>query len=216
MLGRPWAAVYGRLEPILVTGRNEGFFGPGPLVTHLEVAASLATAWAAVAGERQPTRGLDLGTGGGMPGLALSLAWPTSEWVLLDSQARRCVFARAAVTSLALTDRVEVVQVRAEDAGRDEALRGAFELVSARGFGSPAVVAECSAPFLQVGGVVVVSDPAAAGQRWLDRELRRVGLEFAGSSPEGSARPWTALRQVAPCPDAYPRRVGIPAKRPLW
>jgi 16S rRNA (guanine527-N7)-methyltransferase len=116
-----------------------------------------------------------------------------------------------------------VVWARAEDAGHRDELRGAFDLVVARGFGSPAVTAECGAPFLRVGGTLVVSEPppddkavdtAEVSARWAPTGLARLGLAVG--------RSWTgkygyqALDQLEPCPPRYARRPGIPAKRPLF
>jgi 16S rRNA (guanine527-N7)-methyltransferase len=101
--------------------------------------------------------------------------------------------------------------------------RGRYDLVVARGFGPPAVTAECAAPFLELGGRLVVSDPpdeppdrgeGGGSRRWPTAPLAALGL-----APERSfAQPYhyQALRQVAPCPDRYPRRTGVPRKRPLF
>jgi 16S rRNA (guanine527-N7)-methyltransferase len=91
--------------------------------------------------------------------------------------------------------------------------------VTARGFGRPAITAECAAPFLRLGGLLVVSEPppssvAAAGERW-----PADGLALCGLAPErvwATAFHYRSLRQSSPCPDRLPRRVGVPAKRPLF
>src|SRR5205085_3530969 len=103
--------------------------------------------------------GLDLGSGGGLPGLVLAMAQPDLEVVLLDANLRRMSFVGEAVATLELTRRVTVVRARAETSGRDPSCRGSFDLVVARGFGRPAVTAECGAPFLRTGGLPVVSEP---------------------------------------------------------
>jgi 16S rRNA (guanine527-N7)-methyltransferase len=145
----------------------------------------------------------------------LALHWPTSRWVLLDSSRRRTRFLAEAVEDLGLSTRVVVRCQRSEEAGRDPALRGRADLVTARSFGPPAVAAECAAPFLAVGGFLVISDPPG-GQpsRWSTPGLAVLGLE-----PDQSIEAPVALqrlRQVAPCPDRFPRRPGIPEKRPLF
>jgi 16S rRNA (guanine527-N7)-methyltransferase len=140
----------------------------------------------------------------------LALRWPTTSWTLVDASERRCRFLDAAITELGLDGRVRVAQGRAEVLGRDPVLRGAFALVTARSFGPPGVTAECGAPFLEVGGRLLVSEPPEAAPRWPD-EVALLGLAV-GERVSGIQ----ILAQVTPCPDRFPRRTGVPAKRPLF
>lgn len=199
-------------------GRDLGFLGPGPLRVHLDHAAGFAV----VIDGSGPTarRVVDLGSGGGIPGLVLAERWPEARFVLIDAARRRVEFLSEVVTSLGWSERVRVVGARAEEAGRDPDLRGRHDLVVARGFGPPAVTAECAAPFLEVDGRLVVSEPpedhdeSGGPRRWPPEPLASLGL-----APDGSwSRPfhYQALRQVGPCPDRYPRRTGVPRKRPLF
>ena len=207
-------AIDGGLAAVLDRSRSLGFLGPGSLRVQAEHAAGFAE----VVG-RAPGRLLDLGSGGGIPGLVLAERWPETEVVLLDAAERRCRFLEESVADLGWPDRVRVVRARAEDAGRREDLRGGFDLVVARSFGTPAVTAECGAPFLRVGGELLVSEPPAdplggKTERWPAEGLALLGLRPAGSWE----RPfhYRAFEQAEPCPDRFPRRVGIPAKRPLF
>jgi 16S rRNA (guanine527-N7)-methyltransferase len=97
-------------------------------------------------------------------------------------------------------------------AGRDPDRRAAMGLVVSRSFGPPPVVAECAAPFLRVGGRLVVSEPPEAADRWPIEGLAALGLEPDPLDTAGFVR----FRQTFPCPDRYPRRDGVPAKRPLF
>jgi 16S rRNA (guanine527-N7)-methyltransferase len=145
----------------------------------------------------------------------LALHWPTSAWVLVDSDSRRVGFLDSAVLDLALGDRVEVVHARAEALGRDPARRARFDLVTARSFGAPALVAECAAPFLRLGGELVVSDPPeGGGQRWPDDPLALLGLVVDRHTPD--APHFTVLRQAQACPDRFPRVPAAMSKRPLF
>ena len=201
-----------RLLPVLDDARRLGLVGPGPLLPHLDHALGFG----AVGGT--PVVGgscLDLGSGAGLPGLPLAVAWPDSRWVLVDAGERRVAFLGAAISALGLEDRVSVIEGRAEELARREDLRGRFELVVARGFGPPAVTAECAAGFLVVGGWLVVSEPPGGRpERWPVSGLAQLGLEPMTSEAGGAS--YQVLRQATLCPDRYPRRVGIPAKRPLF
>ena len=146
-----------------------------------------------------------------MPGLALAVAWPASRWVLLDANARRTAFLEVAIGELELSDRVSTVCDRAEVAARASAWRGEFDLVVARSFGSPAVTAECAVGFLRPRGLLVVSEPPMEIDRWPQLPLTELGLVDQGRI--GGVR---VLSLTSAVPDRFPRRVGIPTKRPLW
>ncbi len=204
----------GRLRSVLEQSLQLGFIGDADLDGHIEHALGFAT----VAGAA-PRRALDLGSGGGLPGLVLACHWTTTAWQLLDGSPKRTAFLTEAASELGLDDRVTVVTGRAEEIGRLEAQRGSSDLVVARSFGPPAVLAECAAPFLEVGGRLIVSEPRRADRRWdHPAALEELGLVADADAVDGGvpgAR-YQVVRQVSPCPQRYPRRVGIPAKRPLF
>ena len=201
----------GELRAVLDRSRELGFLGPGPIEEQLAHAEAFVGALEP-AGVR---RAVDLGSGGGIPGLVLAVALPDIQWLLLDGMVRRTTFLLEAVAALGLGDQVEVRTVRAEEAGRLPDLRGQHDLVVARGFGPPAVTAECAAPLLAVGGQLVVSEPpASSGDRWPHEGVASVGLAFEALIPGPPT--FVRLRQQAVTDPRYPRRVGVPAKRPLW
>ena len=163
-----------------------------------------------------PGRAADLGSGGGVPGLPLALHFVGCRWVLVESSVRRAAFLREAVAALNVEGRVDVVEARAEVVGRGPEWRGTFDLVVARSFGPPAVVAECAAPLLQVGGRAVVSEPPGGDPgRWPVDGLHMLGMA-AGPTVVAAEAAYQVLVQIAPCPQRFPRRVGVPAKRPLF
>jgi 16S rRNA (guanine527-N7)-methyltransferase len=206
------------LIAVLAQAQEQGFLGPGPLDRHIEHAKAMGACL-----PDGTERVLDLGSGGGVPGLVLAHEHPSLGVLLLDSGSRRCNFLRQAIVELDLVDRVEVVEARAETAARDPAWRGALDVVVARSFGSPAVTAECAAGFLRLGGALVVSEPPGAGvssersvapDRWPPEALADLGLGPAvvcGTGGFGFAR----MEKVR-MDDRWPRRVGIPAKRPCF
>jgi 16S rRNA (guanine527-N7)-methyltransferase len=164
-------------------------------------------------------RVLDLGSGGGLPGLVLATYRPQLELTLLEARQRACRFLREAVTALDLA-RVTVVEARAEDAARRPDLRESFDAVVARSFGPPAVTAECAVGFLRPGGRLVVSEPPGdqegdgAAVRWSQSGLEELGL--SAPAPGAGAAAAYVLMEKRRSDDRWPRRVGIPAKRPLW
>jgi 16S rRNA (guanine527-N7)-methyltransferase len=199
------------LRAALTRARDLGFLGPGPLEDHVQHALGLAALIGAA-----PATFLELGAGGGVPGLVLALTWPQAASTLLEVGQRRAAHLRQAVDDLGLGARVEVVEARAEEAGRSPALRGRFELVVARAFGSPAATAECGVAFLRPGGALVVSEPpGGAPDRWDEAGLARLGLGPARVVAGGGTSA-ARMAKLGPVDERWPRRTGVPARRPLW
>jgi 16S rRNA (guanine527-N7)-methyltransferase len=205
------------LLAVLERSRSLGFLGPGSLRVQMDHARGFAGGPEGVGPPAPPARFVDLGSGGGVPGLVLAALWSESRGVLLDASARRCAFLAEAVDELGWKGRIEVVRARAEEAGREPALRAAFDLVVARGFGPPAVTAECGAPLLAEQGRLTVSEPPdtePGPPRWPLPGLAKLGLV---EGPEWHVPfHYRSFVQAQRCPDRYPRRVGVPAKRPLF
>lgn len=202
-----------RLTVQLEDARRRGMLGPGPVEAHLDHAEAMA---AAVDGDFRG-RFLDLGSGAGVPGLVLLALWPGATGVLLEARRRRCSFLEAAVSGLELGDRASVACGRAEELARQRDFRGAFDLVVARGFGAPATTAECAVGFLGAGGRLVVSEPPGEPdrERWPAAglgELGLVGPELRRAEGTGFA----LLTAEGPPGERWPRRVGVPGRRPLW
>ncbi|HEX3333554.1 MAG TPA: RsmG family class I SAM-dependent methyltransferase [Acidimicrobiales bacterium] len=216
------------IRDVLTEAREAGFLGPGPIETQLEHAEGFAAIARRLDTDTTAPRILDLGSGGGVPGLVVATTWREPTLVLLESNRLRAEFLRRSVQRLGLQDRVSVLEERAEAAGREPDYRAAFDGVLARSFGRPAVVAECAAPLLSIGGWLVVSEPppledetTAAEQailgrdvRWPPEGLAQLGLEPAEVVREGAS--YQVLRQAEGCPERFPRRDGVPAKRPLF
>lgn len=210
------------LDEVLRQAQDLGFFGPGDLLRHREHARAFVGLVLLALGQGDPIRFLDLGSGGGLPGLALAEALPDTPGTLLDSQHRRTGFLEHAVGELGWERRIAVVNARAEDAARDPGHRGQYGLVVARSFAAPAVTAECAVGFLHAGGRLIVSeppieDPEATPSRWESDGLAQLGFDppTPTVTSQGGATAAT-LRLPAVASDRWPRRAGIPNKRPLW
>ncbi len=201
---------------VLEQSKSLGFLGPGPVERHVAHSRGFAAALLAAGGGGRAL--VDLGSGGGIPGLALAATGDWPHVTLVDSSARRCRFLESAVEDLMLGSTVGVVEAQAEQLGRRVEWRQQVPAVVMRSFGPPSCSAECAAPLLAVGGIAVVSDPPdaeEAGDRWPSEALLALGMvrEQAGVW-EGFH--FTCLRQVEPCPDRYPRQPAAVRKRPLF
>lgn len=160
--------------------------------------------------ERGPV--VDVGSGGGSPGIPLAAARPDLEFVLLESSARKCRFLEGAAASF---PNVSVVCARAEEHGSAEG-RDAYGTAVARALAPPPVALEWCLPLVAVGGLAVLY----TGEPDLE-VLAAVAARLGGGPPEatrvaGSAqRHLVAVRKLGPTPAGFPRRPGIARKRPL-
>ena len=167
------------------------------------------------------TKLVDVGSGAGLPGVPLKIAFPETALVLLESNGRKAAFLEGLIRTLGLDD-VTVVRSRAEEAGRRDDLREAFDLVVSRAVAPLAVLAELTLPFCKVGGVAIAQKGAGVGDE-LRRAANAIAILGGGESrthiitPPGGevARSLVVTCKVKPTPDRFPRRPGIPAKRPL-
>lgn len=198
------------LEDSLSRQRARGLLGPAKPDALRAHSRGFALAIGGV-----PSRVVDLGSGGGIPGLVLAVeSWPQALFTLLDASQRRCTYLELEITALRLAPRVQAMWTRAEAAGRGPARSGA-DAVVARSFASPSVTAECGAPLLAQGGVMVVSEPPSGGPRWERRKLALVGLSLERTI-EISAMTFTLLRQERLCPERYPRPLQVQRRYPLF
>ena len=169
-----------------------------------------------------PLRGVDVGTGGGVPGLVLAIALPESHWVLVDSVQRKCAAVQAIATALGLKARVEVVCERAEVVGQDVHYRGRFDLAVARGVAAAPVVAEYLAPLLGCHGLALLYRGrwSAVDHQALHQAARQLGCRIRAKERcllpgHRGQRHVLVLEPETTCPAPYPRPVGVPARRPL-
>src|SRR5215467_8287357 len=156
---------------------------------------------------------VDVGSGGGMPGIPLKIARPDLRVVLVEADRRKAAFLVHAAAELHLD--VEVVAERAETAGRGP-LREAFDVAVCRALAPMPALAELCLPFVRVGGRLLamkaqVEDAAEA------IETLGGGRALVAAAPSAARERGVVVvvPKVAPTPDAYPRRPGVPARRPL-
>lgn len=164
---------------------------------------------------------MDIGTGAGFPGIPLKIYRPGLKVTLIESVEKKVFFLENLISRLKL-DKIEVVHARAEDIGRSRVQRESCDRVVSRAVASLAVLAEYCLPVLKVGGFFM----AMKGPR-LEEELKLAENAFrilGGRLEEvlhlklpftGDERKLVLLRKIRPTPEQYPRRAGIPQKKPL-
>jgi 16S rRNA (guanine527-N7)-methyltransferase len=162
---------------------------------------------------------IDVGSGGGLPGLPLRLARADLALTLLEANQRKAAFLVQAAAKLGLVG-VEVVARRAEDAGHDPRHREAYDFALARALAAMPVLVELCLPFVAVGGRLLAMKTDAAGEaRAAGAAIARLGGELveigAATSAARSLGEVIVVEKVRPTPPQFPRRPGVPGRRPL-
>lgn len=167
------------------------------------------------------TRAIDIGAGAGFPGLPLKIVCPGLQLTLLEATGKKVRFLEHMVSRLGL-ENVEVIKGRAEELGRDAAHRERYDLALARAVATLPVLVEYALPFCRLGGLFVAqkgpegnaeAESAEGAIATLGGALRHiVHLELPVLA---ELRSLVVIEKIAPTPEKYPRRPGIPSKRPL-
>lgn len=155
---------------------------------------------------------IDVGSGGGSPGIPLALARPDIDWVLLDSSEKKCAFLQRYTLEI---PNAEVICARAESFGMD-AGRDRFQTAVCRALASPPTAIEWCLPLVKPGGAALIyaGDTDLARLEPIARELG--GGELTSTKEPGAAhRQLVIVRKLRPTPAGYPRRVGKAQKHPL-
>ena len=160
----------------------------------------------------------DVGTGAGFPGLPLAICLPQLDVTLIEAQEKRCAFLRACVSEMDLNN-AAVCCLRAEDAGRT-ALRERFDFAVARAVAPLNVLFEYLLPLVRVGGQAVCWKGPKAIEEMADG--RAAALALGGGEPallplpaDFGDRCAVTVKKETQTDEKYPRKNGIPAKRPL-
>jgi 16S rRNA (guanine527-N7)-methyltransferase len=164
---------------------------------------------------------IDIGSGGGFPGLPVKIVRPELRVTLLEPTAKKAAFLESVIAELSLVD-VEVVCGRAEDIARQPGHREAYALALARAVAPLRILAEYALPFLAAGGVLAAPKGSAAPRELREAEaaVQMLGGQIESSEPmpiaaRGPVPTLIIVRKASATPERYPRRPGIPRKRPL-
>ena len=167
---------------------------------------------------------MDLGTGGGIPGLPLALACPASRFSLVDATLRKVQFIREVVLQLQV-ENVTAMAGRAEDLGRDPDYRETQDVVLAKAVAPMAVLVELAVPLLKPGGRLLAWKGPQVEQELGEAQgaLAQLGAVVERKLPYGlrdaqgvaQERILVEVRRHGPLSDRFPRRAGMPAKKPL-
>ena len=171
--------------------------------------------------EKTFNRVIDIGTGAGFPGLPLKIVCPSIQLTLVDSVGKKVDFCNHIVKTLGL-EGVEVIQERAENIGKKTNYREQFDWAIARAVAAMSVLAEYLLPLVYVGGSMLAmkGESAPAETQSAEHALRVLGGHLNRLVPiilpgVAEERYLVVVDKVAASPQKYPRRVGIPGKRPL-
>jgi len=162
---------------------------------------------------------IDVGSGAGIPGIPLKIIEPSLRLTLVEAKQRKAEFLQALLPELGFDD-VTILTRRAEEAGHDPNQREQYDFAVAKALAPLRTLLELTLPFVQMGGVVIAPKGKEA-----EREVKeaRDALETLNGSVRAvadlplsePAQKVVLVDKPLPTPPRFPRRPGIPAKRPL-
>lgn len=163
---------------------------------------------------------VDIGSGAGFPGLILAMHCPRARFSLVEADRKKSLFLEKVWLEIGLTN-VEVINRRAEELGQDSEYRGRFDICTSRAVASMNVILEYGLPLVQVGGKLILWKGRNYHQEieQSGRALSMLGGRVVGihlyTLKEKNDRAILVVQKEQPTPAKFPRRVGVPAKRPL-
>ena len=170
--------------------------------------------------ENQPIRLLDIGAGAGFPSLPMKILFPELDVTIIDSLNKRINFLHLLAEELGLS-RVHFYHGRAEDFAQDKAFRAQFDIVTARAVARMQVLSELTIPYLKVGGRLLALKASNAPEE-LEEAKNALNILFSKVEdnlqyelPNGDPRYITLVEKKKETPNKYPRKAGMPNKRPL-
>ncbi len=173
-----------------------------------DAGAMLKASWTGV------TSVIDIGSGGGLPAIPLALAMPRVRFTLLEANGRKCAFLEHVAGTLGLTN-VVVAAGRAEELGHRPALREQFDRAISRAAARPEVLLELALPFVRTGGDLV-AHVSPLDPQLLEPAARLLGGGAPRLEPvDVGGHALMVVPKLAPTPSRFPRRAGLPGRKPL-
>ena len=170
--------------------------------------------------QNHPIRLLDIGAGAGFPSLPMKILFPELDVTIIDSLNKRINFLHLLAEELGLSG-VHFYHGRAEDFAQDKAFRAQFDIVTARAVARMQVLSELTIPYLKVGGQLLALKASNAPEE-LEEAKNALNLLFSKVEdnlqyelPNGDPRYITLVEKKKETPNKYPRKAGMPNKRPL-
>ena len=166
---------------------------------------------------------LDMGTGGGFPGLPLAVCSPEKSFVLADAIGKKLKVVQAAAQELGLVN-VETVHARAEDMAKTKVHREHYDLVVSRAVANMATLSEYCLPFVKLGGFFIAYKTEDAAEEIeaakgaiarLGGQIRRIEKASSNNDALLNGHVFVVVEKIAKTPKEYPRKAGTPGKDPL-
>lgn len=161
---------------------------------------------------------IDVGTGGGLPGIVWAVYRPDLEITLLDSINKKCEAVNEIIDALSLSN-VKIICARSEDFARVN--RESFDMAGAKALASSGVTAELLSPLVKVSGQIITfkgekvhDEISEVNDKWLTLGLSKPELNFYGD--ESSSKCLVIWRKVKSCPKKFPRRTGLAGTKKFW
>lgn len=170
--------------------------------------------------KNQNTKLLDIGAGAGFPSLPMKILYPALDVTVIDSLNKRILFLNHLADELDL-EKVHFYHGRAEDFAQDKDFRAQFDIVTARAVARMQILAELTIPFLKVGGHLLALKATNAPEELTEANnalsllFSKVKENSSYQLPNGDPRYITIVDKKKETPNKYPRKAGIPNKRPL-
>ena len=170
--------------------------------------------------ENQEIKLLDIGAGAGFPSLPMKILYPQLDVTIIDSLNKRINFLQLLAEELDL-EGVHFYHGRAEDFAQDKNFRAQFDIVTARAVARMQVLSELTIPYLKVGGKLLALKASNAPEELTEAKnalnllFSKVEDNISYTLPNGDPRYITIVEKKKETPNKYPRKAGMPNKRPL-